>query len=546
MAKTTSSIADGLWTDGGTWNNGVPADGDTVNIGHLVTYNADMSAYTTGAIININSGGTLKASESAGTYYLKLGGLLSVNSGGILQAGTSTSTPYPANCTFIIDGNNGSGYYIRNNGGAIKLYCAEPQNKAVYLTQMESAGATTLHIDTNLDSDTTYWKNGNSIAIANYQASSYSTWEYRIIDTISGQTITITSGLTAQKVTNSVIVVTTRNIQIQNFANYGIRNYSNSGINEVSFAGYGTTGLFSCDTEPSVPFKVVGGVYYNMPSATFIYLSPFEVSNCLVLRVSNYLISGQGIFTNVSFFATCPYALLSYNSGSQFSNCLFWGLVYLGQYNISKTVIKDSVIKKCAYVLYQSSGITFYNCNFIENTTYLFYNSTINLDSCVIDSGITICALGMANNTGFGTLAMTKYNTNCSPSTYFYSTNHNQVLGAFKSWSYGGITTLQDTVYPPNYLNSYKTDFENVNKMAFYQIPVSVAINETIKYRIYLRKTASMVYCPTVQLLKEGETNDPLLNPNATILASGTMSDSIDTWEIIELTYTNSEPFIEI
>ena len=47
---TITSVGTGAWSASGTWDSGVPADGDDVVIaaGHTITFDVDQSAFVTG------------------------------------------------------------------------------------------------------------------------------------------------------------------------------------------------------------------------------------------------------------------------------------------------------------------------------------------------------------------------------------------------------------------------------------------------------------------------------------------------------------------
>lgn len=81
---TINSVANGNWNAGGTWSGGiVPGAGDTVNITHTVTYDAndDTNAINT---INVNTGGTLQWAGGVGTKALRISTLLNQNGGRII------------------------------------------------------------------------------------------------------------------------------------------------------------------------------------------------------------------------------------------------------------------------------------------------------------------------------------------------------------------------------------------------------------------------------------------------------------------------------
>lgn len=129
---TRTSTKSGDWSAAGTWDTGVPADGDDVVIasGHEVVFDVDQSAFTTGVKVTIT--GTLTHTTAAGSYclYIKTGA--SVVGAGTWNVGTS-ATPIPFNSKHLITG--AAGWYVDGNDGlALNVYGAEPEYKYIKLS----------------------------------------------------------------------------------------------------------------------------------------------------------------------------------------------------------------------------------------------------------------------------------------------------------------------------------------------------------------------------------------------------------------------------
>ena len=120
MALRTS-VGSGAWSAAGTWDTGVPVDGDTFLIaaGHTVTFDVDQSAMPNGMGASVVTG-TLLASTTAGAYVLKMKG--DITGAGTIQAGTSEAVKYPANCSFTLSWNGAYGV----DGPTCKFYCQAP------------------------------------------------------------------------------------------------------------------------------------------------------------------------------------------------------------------------------------------------------------------------------------------------------------------------------------------------------------------------------------------------------------------------------------
>ncbi|MCC6463559.1 MAG: hypothetical protein IT260_24025 [Saprospiraceae bacterium] len=110
-AKVTASIATGNWSAAGTWNNGVPADGDqiTISAGHTVTLTANIVFVGAGSTLTVN--GTLNMSTftcRVATTTVAAGGTVIQNStGGVAVAANLTAITLTLNpaSTYSYTGN---------------------------------------------------------------------------------------------------------------------------------------------------------------------------------------------------------------------------------------------------------------------------------------------------------------------------------------------------------------------------------------------------------------------------------------------------------
>lgn len=105
--STRTSISNGAWDSAGTWDTGIPVDGDEAVIEHNVYIDSDVTvgAGTSGATyyaITINNGGVLRwANPPSGNWTLTLHGGIIVKEGGAFQVGTQAS-PIPASHTATV------------------------------------------------------------------------------------------------------------------------------------------------------------------------------------------------------------------------------------------------------------------------------------------------------------------------------------------------------------------------------------------------------------------------------------------------------------
>lgn len=113
---TRTSVGTGAWGTAGTWDTGIPADGDDVVIaaGHTVTFNVDQSAFTTGIGLTIT--GTLTHTTTTGTYCLFAKTGASITGAGTWNIGTS-GTPIPFAAKHTITG--AAGWYVTGASGLV-------------------------------------------------------------------------------------------------------------------------------------------------------------------------------------------------------------------------------------------------------------------------------------------------------------------------------------------------------------------------------------------------------------------------------------------
>ena len=259
---TRTSVGSGLWSSAGTWDTGVPVDGDDVVIasGHVIEFDANQSAFVTGVKVTIT--GTLTHTTAAGSYCLFLKTGASVVGAGTWNIGTS-GAPIPFASKHTVTG--AAGWYVDGVSGlTMTVYGAEPTYTSIKLSADEAIGQTELSVDTDVTGD--IWAAGDIIRIDDINRGLES--EERIIATggIAAGTITVTAGLTAAKSTGAVVSLITRNIRI-------------------IAVGTGSYTIYRVGTGSVTKLTVAGGMWYGVNKGMF--------NACLYLVVSGGTISGN-------------------------------------------------------------------------------------------------------------------------------------------------------------------------------------------------------------------------------------------------------------
>ena len=530
---TKTSVGSGLWSAAGTWDAGVPADGDDVVIasGHTVTFDVDQSAFVTGVKITIT--GTLTHTTASGSYCLFLKTGASIVGAGTWNIGTS-GTPIPFASKHLITG--ASGWIIDGNDNLTINVCgAEPSIKVIRLSGAEAAGQTVLSVDTDVTGD--IWAVGDEIGIAEYQAGNAEV-ETRTIAAggIASGTITVTAGLSAEKKVGAFIVLLTRNIRIVKTGTdstffYRIKTTSSLGCAEYK-------GLSNSRTFQSITGAVSlsGGVWRDCQYISYI-ASFASISNTVFYNIISGVFNSTGsVIVSACYFAGCG-GISAYSNtwNVVFDGCYFYGCssicsdsrafifdtcTFLGGNNLFGGT--DTILLNCTLTTYMysfSNALGFYarGCTF-SSSDYHTYRSHGRADNCSI--ALVGIGAGYYDRAGGGTENVDIADT----------------IGAYAKYGLGGSAVNEATVVPSGYAWSYKFTLASASYYMAVQQKIVVPRGVSVSIEVQLRKSASMVYLPKVFLMSK-EAN-PLNGETAVDMF--TMTDSIDTWETDTFTIDNS------
>lgn len=534
-ADTHTAVADGAWVaDAATvWNTGTaPADGDAISI--PVTYDvvldADLTVWGTGLAASVING-TLAVSTSAGTYGLKLAGTLSGTGQLLLRGGVGIDLADNVICN-INSTYNGN---LCTMSGAHEILCTEPSVIVATLKNGEALGATKLYLNETLDS---VWSNNRLVEICNINKAQQI--EERIISGSGvdggGQYLTISVGLTASKLEDSYVALKSRNIQFT----------GNSGASQICFntisgatikAGFDR---FARAFSSMSSLTITGGVFslcaYGWRYTNSSTLTNVVFTGCTTAAMDscrNNTATDCFILGNVNGLQYCPYTL--YDGCNVSGN----GNGFYLSYNNSCI---DNVCLGNAYAVVSCYGSSFVDTSFTSNSSAFvrttcnkisggdFTNNTLDLDA---GNGGYFSGTSFSGGTRYG--GYLNY-SNYSP--FGCTINDGGVSGAYSSATSGGIVTNSTTAYPTGYTWSYRHAVETADAPCFWQEELRLAAYERAVYRVWLRKTASFATLPKAEIVDKFA--DPLVDSTETALATVTMSDSTDTWEMLLLEYKNN------
>mgnify|MGYP000902065599 CR=1 FL=1 len=556
------TIGSGDWTNPAIWDGGStkPGNNDQCNIksGHTVNFNEDMSGWANGITLVVETGGVLQGSTTSGTYYLKIGGPSTVSYiHGSFLIGTSEAVPYPDTCKLTIIS---TGSCSLAGNGTIAFYCSEPTTKTAKLTADAAIGTNRLYLDTDVSGETNHWKNGVYIGVQSNAVKAYTGGETRYITAVVGGAtpyIDLDSNLTVAMPTGSWVYLRDRNIRVTGstttagFFRQASTAYT-SLIVGAEFSGFTAGYVFGGNADSTLHYDILGGVVANCSeyfTNGFYYPATITISKTIfgLVTTGNDYILGSVNGATISDCTVIGGAVKGFQvyGIANYNNCKFYGTAAIGHSGIGN-IFNNCEFDTVEYASTRGSTVVYNNCTF-NNCTSTNSECYGILKNCTVNANCTYAASSVYGSEYYNCNLLpaiefiefpTMGNVNL-PHNYVPSFDHDQSAGAYKSWTKGGITTFPLTATPPTgYTSYYSIALSSATFVGFYQTLITVESGETITYNVYIRKSASMAYLPKVSLINMYE--DPLEYSTYTALVSEEMTDSVDTWEMIPITYTNT------
>lgn len=501
---TRTSVGSGLWSAAGTWNTGVPLDTDTAIIaaGHDVEFDVDMTAFAAGVTLTIT--GTLHASTTAGAYLLKM--QADMTGAGTLRAGTS-GTPYPDTCTFEIQRR---GFQITATTMTLDLNCSEPTTKYIRLSGVEAAGQTVWSVDTNVTGEINHWKDGAIVRICDINFVNDNEERTIAVGGVAATTITVTSGLTAQKETGALVVLISRNVKITHTSNAG----------QIISGATGTGSRIFAEVRN-------GNAIINVANATLggtISGASNGLQSCLGCTLSTCFAGNTNGFNGGAGNVLLSSSLIAGGSSgvSAGFGYILQGLItgVSNGLSVSGGAIEYGTISGCQNGISGGAGF-----NLIGAT----FSNTVDL--------LNVAGMKAFNTAFNGTTEYSGYNgANVNIANFSESIDHDQVANAYRAWTKGGIVDSDTGTVYTGRTRSYKHGCASASFFVFQNRAFTVQPSGSLAVQCYIRKSATMTYLPRVWILTPGQ--EPFISGSPAVEAI--MTDSVDTWETLVVTYTNS------
>ena len=500
MASLTS-VKSGNWSDPTVWSLGyVPQNSDTVTIanGHTVVFDVNQSSFTNGITLTINSGGKLTAPSSGGPYYLKSSANITLN--GTLEFGT-VNNPVPKNVQITIDLTSGKNITC-NADSVLSIVCPDPQNRYAFLAQDANSEASTLYIDRDLRNDPD-WTAGSIL----YMFGKGTTPKEQRLTLVSvGENyITVSPALSTSQSSGSVIAHISRNVRL-------IQSVSNSTMIYVANSSASVTLSFMCDGLSGNVYMINGTETALVSVVGGAYITNYGTIVSTSVEASNAIMRG-----NIAGAIAIRFA--------KFDRCVFGratiALICSRMPNVYITNCITAASERGIFM--HGSGVA-RNCIF-RGAYGVAGAHRVVLDNCLFD------------------VTTTEVESLTGPHQYIASYNHNQVPGAFKSWSKGGITV--SSTPPAGAIGSgwYKLMLTSANDYGFWQMPVTVPAGCMLHHTIKLVASKSMSYRARVQIIDPFA--DPLVISNAQPLAEAVLPEGYTAGSVymFRLTWMNTDAF---
>lgn len=560
---TITSAASGNWSAGATWVGGVkPANGDTVVLapGHVVTYDEDMSGWANGiAAMTVGSGATFQWSTAAGqNYYFKMYGTGSVVVSGTFRVGNSNTDRIPRSSTATLASSSTATYFINRTGsGVVEVWGWIGAINHTFLVSAAAAGTSTLVLVDDLDLAA-----GDTIVVGAYGDGVAPTGEptrgiYTVQSYVAGtKTVTLTGTLGLDRVSGMVVARLSRN---------------------VNFIGTAATASY-----PLYGASVVSGAMHEVANATrrgFIRgISGViaDVNNCSIFGASN---STYGLCYDhrMSRIEKCTVASQTYGmrglTNCVVSNCVSVSTTYFAM-GLTDCEVAECIASLVTSMLYSCSGLSIRSCRThscsngvvassrcvsvmrdCASVIYtggaplagLSYDSAVVAENCTVSMSVAGSGRGLTSpndtvlrncllNVAAEVVAMSA--AYCGPWDYAESMDHNQVAGAFRAWTIGGVVSSVVDVVAPGRTRSYQAVLSSADSWCFMQRRIRVEPGETLRVRAWLRSDYTGDYRPRCQIVDCG--NDPLRISGASALVEAITPDVADTWSEHALEWTNS------
>jgi len=435
----------------------------------------------------------------------------------------------------------------------------------------EAIGQTQIEIDTDVTTDSEWSRAGAEVVIASSARDGLS--ETIALSGVASSYLTLASGLVTAKNSTSIAALLTRNIRIvssSTIVSYGmIRSgtgcrydceFKAGGINTAAVHDNGTSTVGSAAAvKCAVGFA--DSTYCVFDGLLLASTYGFS-SGCSYCTFSGVMIgSTYGLYSGskstFSGYALCSNRAITNGTGHIFSGGTVVGC-YIGVYSTTASCINGGYIRNCTYPVYNNVAML---CSDLEMSFGFlgFYTSYCGkISNCKIrgfrsgiaaSAGVLVMDCDLTNNqydleNSYDTQMIDTLfdsSTECygyslanrhGSDDYCFSEDHDQVAGAFRSWTRGGITSSNTSEKPTGRTRSYQSVCESATYPCWHQREILVEAGRTVFVRVWGKADSGTTFYSQLVL----PTADPLITGTGTgewqqtIPADGTWREYVTSW----------------
>lgn len=534
---TITSVGDGNWSTAGTWDAGVPADGDAVVINHNVVFDVDQSAWSTGlAGVAIASGKVLSFATASRTH-MKVKAATDISGAGTLRLGTSGApiqhlgdgNPYTATVEFLGQGHITALFEAYGEGRLGQDTLAAQANSGQPAVTLTTGGANA-------------WKAGDVVRLTREAAGANSV-EMTVSTYDSGtKVLTFTGNLANTHAAGNYVAMLSRTIRVigTNYDNseYGAATATESGPRTISGVRFELwrNGALQKKTDWTCQFcSFVGtSTFYDSIRSCTRYTSD---------RCTYYLtrLPGQG------------------NAGlTLISNCIGVAATVLSSC-YGSSALRDSVIANSGSALGTTRPWSVRNCMFWANTDNVYGIAVHSFEDCTFRYGTRDFrgALG-GSYPSFGVVRLRNCYLNGTNEFSGYtgsgsgnyadlcviSERHDNTDGSFKWAGAGGYGVKPDTTSPTPITREgrqvYRMVLEDGTYRNFVLWSMTVEAGATLNVDVWCRGDTALSGDPIAYLLRPASAL-PWLDTGVTPLDSATFSTYDAEFHKDTLTWQNTD-----
>lgn len=388
-----------------------------------------------------------------------------------------------------------------------------------------AAGGTTLYVDRDLTSCPEWTVSGARVLVCNANRTAAN--EFNTISSLTSSTIVLNSPLASSKAGCSVVMLVDRNVIIEGSTSStnGLIRYGDGCVFDCALRS-GATGQYGLYGSRNVTMSgVATGMSYAIGAA---YDSVFD-GTCATAAAVFY--NGLRNSFSGSAFGT---SVLNTESAGVFSG-LAVGCGYVVNMGSGNRITRTAKIIASTGATSSAAGLVI-DSALVINSSYALLRASGVISGLRVygnqhDSYLT-SEVTLYNTSFYSSAEVLSYSTHHDIRNYLESYDHDQVAGAFRSWTRGGVTSSNTSEKPTGRTRSYQSVCESATYPCWHQREILVEAGRTVFVRVWGKADSGTTFYSQLVL----PTADPLITGTGTgewqqtIPADGTWREYVTSW----------------